>query len=103
MLRALKPAGLLSGVMLLTACGPSLEGRFEDVKDPSRFYTFTSWGHEWANHYGEDGTYDIDGTQLMIEGAGITGEVISPDEIRLNDVSSWSSDVQFNTYRRRSE
>ena len=104
MLRNQTRASLLGLTVLLAACGPSLEGRFEDVKDPSRYYSFTSWGQKWSSYYGDSGTYEIEGTQLMIEGSGgITGEVIGPDEIRLNDVSSYSLDVQHTTYRRKAE
>lgn len=104
MLRNRTRASLLGLALLLTACGPTLEGRFEDVKDPGRYYSFTSWGQKWTSYYGDSGTYRIEGTQLMIEGSGgITGKLIGPDEIHLEDVSTYSSDVQHTVYRRVGE
>lgn len=104
MLQVQTRASLLGVALLLTACGPTLEGRFEDVKDPGRYYSFTSWGQKWSSYYGDSGMYKIEGTRLIIEGSGgITGEVIGPDEIHLEDVSTYSSDVPHTVYRRVSE
>lgn len=97
-MRAALGAVLLAG---LSGCGASLEGRYQDVNDATRYYEFSGWGKSWTNHYGETGDYEIDGDALRLQGfTGIHGERVSDDEIRLRDVASWHAEQQYRVYRR---
>jgi hypothetical protein len=88
--------------LLLGACSPPLSGTFVDVEDASRFYTFSAWTRSWTSYYDETGSYSVDGNRIVIDtGGGIAGTLVSPGELRLEDVPAWRTDKTFNTYRRK--
>ena len=88
----------------LAACTQPLSGRYEDVSDASRYYTFSKWSKSWTSYYDETGGYSVDGNTITLDGGGgITGEIISAGEFHLNDVTAWSADKKFNVYRRTAE
>lgn len=47
----------LGAVLLavLSGCGASLEGRYQDVNDATRYYEFSDWGKSWTNSLRRDG------------------------------------------------
>lgn len=86
---------------VLVACGPPLKGTYADVKDVTRYYKFSAWSQSWENHYGDQGTYTVDGKALAFQGGGgLTGEIVSEEVVHLNDAASWTAEEPFNTYRR---
>ena len=88
--------------LLLGACGQPLSGTYVDVEDATRFYTFSAWWNHWTSYYDESGSYTVDGDRIVIDtGGGIDGTIVSPDELRLEDVPGWRTDKTYNTYRRK--
>jgi hypothetical protein len=88
--------------LLLSACSPPLSGRYEDVNDPARYYTFSKWTRTWESYYDDSGRYEVDGQRIQFDASGgISGEIISPDEFRLDDVPGFNEARPYNIYRRR--
>lgn len=88
--------------LLLSGCAPPLSGTFEDVEDATRFYTFSKWSKTWTSYYDETGSYEVEGEALTLDvSGGITGQIVSANEIRLNDVPALRVDKPYNVYRRR--
>jgi hypothetical protein len=95
---------LLSSLGLLAGCTPPLSGTYEDVEDSTRWYTFSKWTKSWTSYYDESGSYRVDGDLITLDtGGGLTGEIVSAEELHLHDVPALRVDKPHNVYRRRPE
>lgn len=93
---------VLAGAALASGCSPPLSGTYQDVDDPSRFYTFSKWTRSWNSYYDETGGYSVDGDRLKLDTAGgLEGRLVSPEEFVLEDLPSWRTDKKHSVYRRQ--
>lgn len=93
---------LLAVAVWLAGCTPPLSGTYEDVEDSTRWYTFSKWTKSWTSYYDETGSYSVHGDKITLDtGGGITGEIVSANELHLHDVPALRVDKPHNVYRRR--